>query len=149
MTVFRLTAVLLLTGCAYSATIPATTVETEILNLESRRRDAQLRGDWQAIQNINAPDFAEIAGTGAIRTAAENSEAMRSGMLKFTTVEYSDERIHANGNVAFVTGIGRRTGSFRGTPFQQHFRYTRIYFRRNGSWRAVFAQNTPIEAASQ
>lgn len=121
----------------------------DILNLERLRRDAQLRGDWQAIQNINAPDFTEITGKGAIRTGIENSDAMRSGVLKFTAVDYSEQQVHAFGEVAFVTGIGQRSGSFEGKPFQQHFRYTRIYVRRDGSWRSVFAQNTSIAESPQ
>lgn len=123
--------------------------EADILNLERLRRDAQLRGDWQAIQNINAPDFTEISAAGAIRTATENSEAMRSGVLKFTAVEYSDQQVHAYGDVAFVTGVAQRSGSFNAAPFQQHSRYTRIYVRRDGSWKAVFAQNTRIDASPQ
>ena len=144
----RSVALLLLIACAHSAPVPAG-VEAEILNLERLRGEAQLRGDWQSIQNVNAPDFTEITGNGGIRTAAENSEAMRSGVLKFATVDYSDQHVHAYGDVAFVTGIGRRTGSYQGTSFQQHFRYTRIYVRASGSWRAVFAQNTRIDASSQ
>jgi hypothetical protein len=42
----------------------------------------------------------EIAGNGTIRTAAQNVDAMRSGSLKFTAVDYSDLQVHAFGNVA-------------------------------------------------
>ena len=125
----------------------SSSIETDILNLERLRRDAQLRADWETMQKINAADFTEITATGAIRSGAENSAAMRTGVLKFTAVEYTDQHVHAYGDVAFVTGIANRTGSFQGTEFQQHLRYTRIYVRRDGSWKAVFAQNTRIEPA--
>lgn len=146
--VARSICLLLLIGCAHASAVRSG-VEAEILNLERLRREAQLRGDWRAIQSINAPDFTEIGGNGAIRTAAENAESMRAGVLKFATVDYSDQQVRTYGEVAFVTGVGRRTGSYGGTPFQQHFRYTRIYVRSGGSWKAVFAQNTPIDVPAR
>ncbi len=135
-------------SCAHAALTPEN-VERQILDLEYQRQQAQLRGDWQTIQRLNAPEFTEIAGTGLIRTAAQNAEAMRSGLLKFDKVDYSDQRVHLYGNVAILTGIGHRSGSFGGTAFEQRFRYTRIYVRQDGAWRVVFAQTTRIEAPAQ
>jgi hypothetical protein len=132
-------------SCAHPA-LTTENVKSEILDLEYQRQQAQLRGDWQTIQRLNAPEFTEIAGTGLIRTAAQNAEAMRSGLLKFDKVDYSDQQIHLYDNVAILTGIGHRSGSFGGTAFEQRFRYTRIYARQDGVWRVVFAQNTRIEA---
>jgi hypothetical protein len=132
-------------ACAHPA-VKADDVKTQIMNLEHQRQQAQLRGDWQTIARLNAPDFSEIGGTGLIRTGAQNAEAMRSGALKFEKVDYSDQRVKLYGGVAIVTGIGHRSGSFGGSAFEQRFRYTRIYARQDGSWRVVFAQTTRIEA---
>jgi hypothetical protein len=134
-------------ACAHPA-LKADDVTAQILNLEHRRQEAQLRGDWQTIARLNAPDFSEIAGTGLVRTGAQNAEAMRSGVLKFDKVDYSDQEVRLVGGVAIVTGVGHRSGSFGGSAFEQRFRYTRIYARQDGSWRAVFAQTTRIEAPS-
>ena len=138
--------IIVLIGCVHSAR-PPDQVRRDILELERERREAQLQGDWKAIQKINAPDFSEIAGAGTIRTAAQNAEAMRSGMLKFDSVEYSDQQVLPYDNVAIVTGVARRSGMYNGKPFRQQARYSRIYIRRNGGWRAVFAQNTPIDTS--
>lgn len=149
MTLLKIASTLLmivLVGCARSAGSP-TQVRRDILELEKQRREAQLQGDWKAMQKINAPEFTEIAGTGTIRTAAQNAEAMRSGMLKFDSVEYSDQQVMPYDDVAIVTGVARRSGSYEGKPFRQQARYSRIYVRRQGGWRAVFAQNTPIETS--
>jgi hypothetical protein len=143
--VFATSCLVAFLACAHPA-IKADDIKTQILDLEHQRQQAQLRGDWQTIARLNAPDFSEIAGTGLIRTGAQNSEAMRSGVLKFDKVDYSDQEVRVLGSVAIVTGIGHRLGSFGGSPFEQRFRYTRIYARQEGSWRAVFAQTTRIEA---
>src|SRR5256885_17257016 len=74
--VLRVTATLLLLAqlaCVHPA-LTADTIKTEILDLEHQRQQAQLRGDWQTIERLNAPDFTEIAGTGLIRTGAQNAE---------------------------------------------------------------------------
>lgn len=135
---------IVMVGCGRSAP-PPEQVRQEILDLEKQRREAQLQGDWKTIQRINAPDFTEIAGAGTIRTAAQNAEEMRSGVVKFDSVEYSDQLVLPYDNVAIVTGIARRSGSYNGKPFRRQARYSRIYIRRDGGWKAVFAQNTPID----
>ena len=148
MKVLSVTATLLLVAslaCAHPV-LTTDNVKTEILDLEHQRQQAQLRGDWQTIERLNATDFTEIAGTGLIRTGAQNAEAMRSGTLKFDKVDYSDQQVRLYGNVAIVTGIGHRSGSFAGSAFEQRFRYTRIYARQETGWRVVFAQTTRIEA---
>ena len=124
-------------------------IERLILGLEEQRRAAQVRGDWQTIQSLNAADMVDIGASGAIRSTAQNSEAMRSGTLKFSTAEASDERVRVYGEVAVVTGIGHRVGSFGGAPFEQRFRFTRIYVRQGTSWRAVLAQNTTLHEDTQ
>ena len=146
---FLVAAIALLSLTCGHAVAAGRGAESEILRLERARRDAQLRGDWQEIQKLNTPDFTEIAANGGLRTGAENSQAMRSGVLKFETVEYSDQQVRVYSDVAFVTGVATRTGAYDGKPFSQHFRYTRVYVRTEGMWRAAFAQNTRIEAGSQ
>jgi len=121
-------------------------LKTQILELEQQRQQAQLRGDWKTIQTLNAPEFSEIAGTGLIRTGAQNAEDMRSGRLKFDKVDYTEQEVRLYGDVAIVTGIGHRSGTFSGQPFEQRFRYSRIYARQDDGWKVVFAQNTRIEA---
>lgn len=124
-------------------------IERAILGLEQRRREAQLKGDWQTIQSLNAPDMMDIGANGAIRSTAQNSEAMRSGTLRFSRVDATDERVRVYGDVAVVTGIGHRSGTFGGAPFEQRFRYTRIYVLQDKTWQAVLAQNTTLQENTQ
>ena len=138
---------LLVAGCAHVRPGPDD-VRATILDLERQRQQAQLHGDWQSIQKLNSPDLLDITGNGGIRTAAENTEAMRSGKLKFTVVDMTDQQVRVYGNVAVVTGIGHRTGSNEGVSFDQRFRFSRIYVLQDGGWRAVVAQNTRIEPTS-
>ena len=131
--------------CAHAT---SSSIENDIRQLEHERQEAQLSGDWRKIQELNAPDFVDIGASG-IRSGADNSQAMQSGALKFDRVAYSDLNVRVRGDVAWVTGIADRSGSMNGNRFEQHFRYTRIYVRRNGKWRAELAQNTRIETQSR
>jgi ketosteroid isomerase-like protein len=133
-------------GCASGGVgVRGADIERLILGLEEQRREAQMKGDWQTIQSLNAPDMVDIGANGAIRSTAQNSEAMRSGTLKFASADASDQTVRIYGDVAVVTGIGHRTGTFNGAPFEQRFRFTRIYVRQGSSWRAVHAQNTTLQ----
>jgi ketosteroid isomerase-like protein len=142
----RLTILLVAALSCVHPVLTTDSLKTQILELEQQRQQAQLRGDWKTIQTLNAPEFSEIAGTGLIRTGAQNAEDMRSGRLKFDKVDYTEQQVRLYGDVAIVTGIGHRSGAFNGQPFEQRFRYTRIYARQDGGWKVVLAQTTRIEA---
>jgi hypothetical protein len=49
------------------------------------------------------------------------------------------------GDVAVLQGIADNMGTFRGFPFAGKIRYTRIFVRRNGRWRAVAMQQTSMQ----
>ena len=47
--------------------------------------------------------------------------------------------------IAVLTGIADNTGTMRGFPFAGKIRYTRVFVRRDGHWRAVLMQQTPMQ----
>jgi len=120
-------------------------VEDSVRAMEMNRRDALLAADTVALSRMLAPDFMEISRFGAVRTRADNIRDIASGTLHLTAIKYDSLNVRLYGDVAVLTGIADNTGTMRGFPFAGRIRYTRVFVRRDGHWRAVLMQQTPMQ----
>ena len=123
----------------------ASSLEDSIRALESQRAQALLKADTVALSQLVADDFVEISRLGTVRTKADNMREIASGTLKLTAVRYDSMSVRIYGDVAVLQGIADNTGTFRGFPFAGKIRYTRIFVRRDGRWRAVAMQQTSMQ----
>jgi hypothetical protein len=113
--------------------------------LESQRAQALLTADTVALSQLVADDFVEISRFGTLRTKADNMREIASGMLTLTAVRYDSLAVRIYGDVAVLQGIADNAGTFRGFPFTGKIRYTRVFVRRDGHWRAVAMQQTSMQ----
>jgi len=113
--------------------------------LESQRAQALLKSDTVALSQLVADDFVEISRFGTLRTKADNMREIASGTLKLTAVRYDSLSVRVYGDVAVLQGIADNTGIFYGFPFTGKIRYTRVFVRRDGRWRAVAMQQTSMQ----
>src|SRR6266498_5696092 len=118
--------------------------EDSVRALESQRAQALLKADTVALSRLVAEDFVEISRLGTLRTKADNMREIASGTLKLTAVRYDSLAVRIYGDVAVLQGIADNTGTFRGFPFTGKIRYTRVFVRRAGRWRAVAMQQTSM-----
>jgi hypothetical protein len=71
-------------------------------------------------------------------------EVIRSGQLKFETIERLDSHVRLYQSTAVVTGSTQMSGRFGATPFTAHSRYTHVFVEQQSEWRLVAAQGTQI-----
>ena len=120
-------------------------VVLKILHLEEQRRLASLNGDTVALAQLFAADFYEVAANGGFRTLSQNLHERGRGDLQINTLSFDSVEVRVFETTAIVTGIVRRSGIYKGAPFQQQpIRYSRVYLNEHGMWRIVFGQNTTI-----
>jgi ketosteroid isomerase-like protein len=139
--------VLLLCACAPSSESSAVATETLIAQLSAqadRWDKAIVRKDRAAIEANMADDFRQVDGRGNVETRTSFIEGLVSPDLQIDpyTVEDFDVRIY--GDVALLSGRTRMTGRYQGEPFASHYRYIDVYVHRNGEWKIVSVQITPI-----
>jgi ketosteroid isomerase-like protein len=120
-------------------------VEDSVRALEMSRRQALLAADTVALSRLLAPDFVEISRFGTVRTRADNIGDIASGALHLTSVKYDSLNVRIYGDVAVLTGMADNMGTMRGFPFSGRIRYTRVFVRQDGHWRAVLMQQTPMQ----
>jgi ketosteroid isomerase-like protein len=115
--------------------------EQEIRQVEDKRREALLRSNTTALDEIFADDYIVTNQFGQVQTKAQMISALKSGELKFESVVEDDVSVRVYGDAAVVTG--RATSKHEGRESTQ-VRFTRVYVKRRGHWQAVTYQVTRI-----
>ena len=115
--------------------------EQEIRQVEGKRREALLRSNTTALDEIFADDYIVTNQSGQVQTKAQMMSALKSGALKFESVVEDDVSVRVYGRAAVVTG--RATSKHEGRDTTQ-VRFTRVYVKRQGRWQAVAYQVTRI-----
>jgi F0F1-type ATP synthase epsilon subunit len=115
--------------------------EQEIRRVEEKRREALLRSDTAALDQIFADEYSITNQFGQLQTKAQMMSALKSGALKFESIDEDDVIIRVYGDAAVVTG--RATSKHEGRETTK-VRFTRVYVKRRGQWQAVTNQVTRI-----
>jgi ketosteroid isomerase-like protein len=113
--------------------ISAITVHTA----ESALRRAQLSGDAEALEALLDDSLVFTGPDGLIYGKQDDVDAHRSGAIRITQLEPSEEHIQDFGEIAVVSVRMEMRGSFQGADFGGPFRYTRIWRRADTGWRIV------------
>jgi len=95
------------------------------------------------------PDFICITPTGARVGRANYLEAWATGFDagRIPYYDYRDEKIDVFGDTALVRSTNKRVGSKDGVETVGMTMYTDIYVRRDGAWKCIQAQITPVAPA--
>jgi ketosteroid isomerase-like protein len=117
----------------------------EPLNADRQFFAALLAGDASALDRLLADDFMIIdVMSGSEHPKAAFIEAIEQRQVQFEAITPSEVRVRLYPGTALVTGRTEMRGRFGETPFTTKSRYTHVYVLKDGSWRLVGAQGTPI-----
>jgi ketosteroid isomerase-like protein len=116
-----------------------------LIRLEQRWIEALERRDAAAVATILADDFVDTTYRGQRRTRSEALAGLTSPSRARTTQELSDLEARVYGATGIVRGVNTVTG--RNPDFSVRLRFTDVFVKNNGVWKAVSAQET-LEAAA-
>lgn len=132
-------AALMLAGAA-----PADT-EAAIRAASQAFDDAQLHGDRAALERFLAPDFVFVRGSGKVTDRREFIATFTDGTLKLEPFTITNRVfIGLGADAGIMAAEGTMRGTANGKPFVDHFRYADTFLRRDGRWRVVYVQVTPL-----
>jgi ketosteroid isomerase-like protein len=122
--------------------------EKEVRAVLGEMRTAAMKGGAEAIrinEKYNADDYVRIPGDGRIFTKAEYLNGFKAGNVTVESLDYSDVKIRIDGKMAVLTAIETGKGVQMGTPWTGTFRFTRVFVKRDGIWKVVLYQDTPLK----
>lgn len=110
----------------------------QIERLEEAWRNAILRGNIAAMDGLLADDYMAITPTGILQSKEQALATLRSGTMKFSSLEVSDRKIRLYGTTALVTSRAEVKGTGPEGDVSGAYRYTRVYVRDpRGVWKIV------------
>lgn len=109
-----------------------------LLDLEQRWATAAGARDHTALDAILADGFVDVSWQGKLRSKADALAAPAAPVK--TTQTLSELKVRIYGDAAVVTGLN--TAMAANKSFTARIRFTDVFVKQAGTWRAVSAQET-------
>ena len=119
-------------------------VEEQLKKLEAERNHAMVNGDLATLDRTTASDYTVINPSGQLGNKGQMLADLRSGNLKYQSIDTEDVTVRLYGDTAILSGRRTVKGQHGGKNISGKDRFTRVYVKRNGNWQAVWFQATPV-----
>ena len=122
-------------------------VEQQISALSDEMIQANLKGDTNFYQKYYADDATIVHGNGKLFTKAQDIADLKSGSLKYESIDVREKTIRVYGDTAVVHLLLTFKGSLSGQPFGPlNLRRTVVWNNQKGNWKVVAWQVTRAES---
>src|SRR5271157_4965504 len=125
------------------------TVEQQISALSDQFIQAQLKDDTSFFEKYYADDASIIHSDGTIWTKAQEIANLKSGTLKYESIDVRERKIRVYGDTAVVTFLIFFKGVLIGKPYSGDNRRTMVWVKQKGNWKTVAYHVTRVVPASQ
>jgi len=100
-----------------------------VADLDKQYQAAVRRNDAATMQRILADDFILVTGSGTTYTKTDLLEEARSGRMRYSHQEDSEQTVRIWGDTAVVTAKLWEKGMQKGTPFDYTLWFSDTYLR--------------------
>lgn len=115
-----------------------------LLDLEERFNAAMISNDVARIAACITEDWLLVTPEAGAIPRARILEVVGSGRLSHASMSKVATHAAVVGDMAWVTGRGRNTGTFDGAPIQADEYVTDIYRRAGDDWLCMLTHLTPV-----
>jgi ketosteroid isomerase-like protein len=119
-------------------------IQKAILAVDNERYDAMQKKDMAALDRLHADGLVFINTKGRMLNKAEYMEEIRSGNLKFLSVETDDYKFCLYGDTVIMSGRAKSVVEYHGVANKRPRRFTSVFIKMQGQWRLVAHQATLI-----
>lgn len=110
----------------------------EIDQLEDEWRNAILTSNSKELDSLLADDYMAITASGTLKTKEDELNGLRTGRVRFSTLDITDRKVRFYGTTAIVTSMADVQATTGDGPVNGSYRYTRVYARDpQGNWKIV------------
>jgi hypothetical protein len=119
-------------------------VEQSIKAKTEQLTQAALKADVATYDKLLAHDYISINVLGRTSSKAELVENLKSGKVKFESIDVSDVKVKLYGDTALVISTVNVKGHSGDADLSGQWRSSRVWAKRNGQWQSVLFQATRI-----
>jgi uncharacterized protein (TIGR02246 family) len=117
----------------------------QVLAAEREWARAHLENDTDALAEMMAEEYTQIAGDGSVLGKEEVLASFWPGVRHWDEATSDEHDVRVYGEAAVVIGRWRGRGVNSGQPFDYSARYVSVWVRRDGRWQMVTDQSTEID----
>ena len=118
--------------------------EKEILGLEDKRFAAMITRDFAALDKVVHDELLYTHSSGVTDTKASWLESMRSGRVKYKSVQCSERQVRLFGEVALTRGRAALEVEIGGEPKSLRLLFLNAWTRTPQGWKFVAWQSCPL-----
>ena len=118
----------------------------EALQAEDARYDAQIENDLEALDQMFGKELVYVHSSTVQDTKASFIESLRSGKVRYHSMERSEVKVRIFGEVAIITGKANFEVTARGKEKTLNLLFHSIWVKRESDPQFVSWQATPIIA---
>ncbi len=141
---FAIVIVVVLAWAASSVLAQGGNAEQEIRAVFDQITNAILKANAEAWGKGIADDYTSIGADGKVLSKTEVVDAIRTGKIKFESIDTSDIKVRVYGDSAVMTdtqSIKARRGDLE---MRGQYRSVQVFVKRGGKWQQVLLQRTKI-----
>jgi uncharacterized protein (TIGR02246 family) len=136
-------AVLAHLGACRTANLPDRS--DRLREFDQSRFRAMVTNDLGTLAAVLADDLVYIHSDGEVDSKEEFLQRLRSGSLRYRSIEPTEVRVRTDGNTAVVTGRAKMAVTSGGSDRDFEIRYTAVYRASSDHWQLVSWQSTRIQ----
>jgi hypothetical protein len=114
----------------------------EVIGMENHFNDVLLRSDWKGVEQIEGDDLVFTNADGSVTHKPEQVGSVKSGDLKFQSIDMSEVQVLDFGRVAVASGKLIEKVQYKTSDLSGTYRFTDVWVKRNGKWQLVAGQET-------
>ncbi|HUJ42028.1 MAG TPA: nuclear transport factor 2 family protein [Opitutaceae bacterium] len=118
--------------------------EQVITQLEQDWGVALAKNDQAWIDGVVSPEWMLTGADGVLMTKAETDAEMKAGAMKFESFHLDSLMVHVDGGTAVAFGLETEKSSYKGEDTSGQYRFTDVFVKRNGTWKAIATQVTKV-----
>ena len=115
-----------------------------VLKADNDRFVAMQRADVAALETLLAAALRYTHTSAVVQSKDEFISDIKTGTLKYLSIEPKDQKVQVYGNVAVVTGGAAVHIILRGNDQSFQIRYTNVHVNRHGKWQMVAWEATRV-----
>jgi len=122
-------------------------ISSTVLDADRARYRAMVTFDIDALERIFADDLIYMHSTGSVDSKSSLMEGLSKRKFSFKSAETADTTVRTYGDTAILNGKVRMLVEVAGTDHHAFSGFTTVWNRREGEWRLVHWQSTPLPKA--
>ena len=124
-----------------------TVVESDVLETQTRRFQAMMNVDLEALDTIQSGELTYPHTSGRMETKKEFLSSLHSQSITYKAIKPTEINIRIFDSTAVVTGISAMRIVFRENPMAFSIRFIEIYQESDGNWQLLAWQAVRLPEA--